>query len=253
MTLSMLSAPAPSAYTAPSLRNVASQVDKAVARGHAAYRDDASRLPSVDRDDRSLIAAAMDSIGTPPRLSHEDRELTLIRRLHRERTSQQDRAQRGHEFGGTSRIWKKELQRWQRGVDADTAQQGEQLLLDTLHVTHRATDRAKNIHERDRPYVVDDRIKALRLLPTSDHRSFPSGHSSSAHAAATVLSALDPPQSERLLGMARDVALSRVYAGVHFPTDVAAGAHLGTYVADHMIARQGAALVAASRPPQLAA
>jgi undecaprenyl-diphosphatase len=60
--------------------------------------------------------------------------------------------------------------------------------------------------------------------------SFPSGHSASSFACATVLGALVPPLRLPAYVVAALVAWSRVYVGVHYPVDVLAGAVIGTLV-----------------------
>jgi undecaprenyl-diphosphatase len=55
----------------------------------------------------------------------------------------------------------------------------------------------------------------------------PSGHALTAFAAATVLSAIAPWLRVPLFGLAGTIALSRVYLGVHYLSDVLVGAALG--------------------------
>src|SRR5439155_19974828 len=59
-------------------------------------------------------------------------------------------------------------------------------------------------------------------------RSFPSGHSATSFAAATVLAARYRPLAPVALAVAGGVAVSRVYVGVHYPIDVGAGAAVGS-------------------------
>jgi len=75
---------------------------------------------------------------------------------------------------------------------------------------------------RRRPVVED--LPHLMATPTG--LSFPSSHSTSSFAAAQAFGPLLPRGP--LLGAAAGMALSRLYLGVHYPSDVAAGAALGT-------------------------
>jgi membrane-associated phospholipid phosphatase len=86
----------------------------------------------------------------------------------------------------------------------------------------------KLLTERARPPVADPAIEALISLP--DSTSFPSGHAATAFAAATVVGVLHPRLRAPLLALAGMVALSRVYLGVHFWSDVLVGSLLGVAV-----------------------
>jgi acid phosphatase (class A) len=83
-----------------------------------------------------------------------------------------------------------------------------------------------------RPYQVDPRIEKLGGDPGGS--SFPSGHAASAYAAATVLAEAMPDRANEFYTAAANVARSRVYLGVHFPGDVAAGARLGMKIGDDL-------------------
>lgn len=93
--------------------------------------------------------------------------------------------------------------------------------------------------ERPRPPRSFPQIETLVALPHS--YSFPSGHASTSFACAVVLAAATRSRCTRvlLIALATLIALSRVYAGVHYPLDVIGGAALGTAI--------GLALVALAR------
>ena len=74
---------------------------------------------------------------------------------------------------------------------------------------------------RQRPAIED--LPHLMATPTG--LSFPSSHSTSSFAAARAFGALIPGAPLQLAAAA--MALSRLYLGVHYPSDVAAGAALG--------------------------
>jgi membrane-associated phospholipid phosphatase len=86
----------------------------------------------------------------------------------------------------------------------------------------------KHVTERARPPLADPAIQAMISLP--DSTSFPSGHAATAFAAATAVGILHPRLRVPLLALAGMVALSRVYLGVHFWSDVLVGSLLGVTI-----------------------
>jgi undecaprenyl-diphosphatase len=112
-------------------------------------------------------------------------------------------------------------------------------LLVTLAVTSLLVFLVKVGVQRPRPCMCLPDVHALCFTGPTDP-SFPSGHAAGAFAFAAFVGTWLTRQtfrlSRKLLGLgalgllALGIALSRVYLGVHFPSDVTAGALLGAAV-----------------------
>ncbi|MCI8599936.1 MAG: phosphatase PAP2 family protein [Lachnospiraceae bacterium] len=84
----------------------------------------------------------------------------------------------------------------------------------------------KNLVARARPYQA---LKGLLLLveEATDY-SFPSGHSGACFAVASVMFLCLPRKvGVPAIGMAALIAFSRLYVGIHYPTDVLGGILIG--------------------------
>ena len=87
----------------------------------------------------------------------------------------------------------------------------------------------KNIVDRLRPFVQNPEVIPA-IKPPSGY-SFPSGHSCSSFAAATVLIVRDKKFGIPAIIVASLIAFSRLYNYVHFPSDVLGGILLGVMCA----------------------
>jgi undecaprenyl-diphosphatase len=87
----------------------------------------------------------------------------------------------------------------------------------------------KEAVERDRPPLSNPDPEPIVRLP--DTFSFPSGHATVSFACATTLALAVPRLAWPLYTLAVLISFSRVYAGVHYPADVLAGAVLGVAIA----------------------
>jgi undecaprenyl-diphosphatase len=86
----------------------------------------------------------------------------------------------------------------------------------------------KALVDRPRPAVGDPGFVAAIATPPS--AAMPSGHALEAFAVATAVLLWHRRLGAMALAVATVVAASRVYLGVHFPSDVAVGAALGVVV-----------------------
>ena len=77
-----------------------------------------------------------------------------------------------------------------------------------------------------RPRPTLEGLPPLGGAPSS--LSFPSAHATASFAAATAMSRFAPELKLALFGAAATMAVTRPYLGMHYPSDVVAGALLGT-------------------------
>jgi undecaprenyl-diphosphatase len=82
----------------------------------------------------------------------------------------------------------------------------------------------KQLVHRHRPFEH-------QIGPSERTHSFPSGHSASAFAGATMLAHYAPRYRPWFYVLAVLIAFSRLYNGVHYPTDVVVGSLLGVATA----------------------
>ncbi len=89
--------------------------------------------------------------------------------------------------------------------------------------------RLKKVTGRKRPCAIEPHVWATLLPP--DQFSFPSGHTITAFSVALTLSHFYPSLAVGLVFCAVSIAVSRILLGMHFLSDVLAGAAIGSLLA----------------------
>lgn len=96
----------------------------------------------------------------------------------------------------------------------------------SLITSHIIVQIFKRCFPRKRPYLILDGTNHP-MNPLQDN-SFPSGHSTAIFAVITPLILLHPSLSLILLPIGLSVAVSRIFLGLHYPSDVLSGILLGS-------------------------
>lgn len=94
-----------------------------------------------------------------------------------------------------------------------------------LFISQLIVQSLKKLLSRERPYVILEKLNTFGI-DLSDY-SFPSGHTTASFSIATTLALNIPALTYIVFILATIIGISRIYLGVHYPTDVAAGIILG--------------------------
>ncbi|WDV54028.1 phosphatase PAP2 family protein [Streptomyces coeruleorubidus] len=158
--------------------------------------DDLDDLHDMDH----RIVSALRACGTDPRVAGAARALSRA--------------------GEHAALW---LAAGLAGAAVDGRRRGAWLRGTALTVgAHLVSMGVKRVVRRPRPAHVEP------LVRTAGRHSFPSSHATSAAAAAVAFGALG---ARAVPPLAAAVCVSRLVAGVHYPSDVAAGAAIGALTA----------------------
>jgi membrane-associated phospholipid phosphatase len=213
--------------------DMASQLDSIVASALTDVREWMTKHGDVNLF--LLPYFVLDHLKPPPDDATQKAELEQLHRIADARTEPLTARAAWLADHGMHELWDGFLAEYAKKVGPAQARKAVQLLHDTLLATEGVGLGAKNKFMRKRPYVVDPTLKTVVEQPP-DNPSYPSGHTGAAFAAAMVMSYLMPERADEWFGYAREMAYSRMYGGAHFPSDVLAGAYVGSFVGAAMIA-----------------
>lgn len=115
--------------------------------------------------------------------------------------------------------------------DKDTAK----LALSALVNAGIMTGGLKIVTGRARPRLANDEGEFTGPETRAGCSSFPSGHTASAFAVATVLANKHPKQKWLYYGLATTVGIARIRKSAHYPSDVLVGAGIGIYAGNNAL------------------
>jgi hypothetical protein len=224
-------------------REFLGRLAEAVGKGRADARAFAGEHT---RNERWMIVDwALLNLPWPPKTDTE--ELAYLHDVARTRTDDGVARARFWADHGMTDEWERKLDDYARRAGPVQAKRARKLLHDVLMRMNPITQTAKSSSARARPFAVDPTLP-LAVDRPGNNPSYPSGHTSAAYAACTVLAHLMPDRAQEFMSLAREASWARVYAGVHFPSDVLAGARLATTVASYLAETSGVRQVRGTAP-----
>jgi hypothetical protein len=155
-------------------------------------------------------------------------ERDIIAKMQQRHTPSQTAAAKKLTKYGLDRIWDNYVAQYRDQFGDAKGRAAARLMNSVLDQDGELWTDQKGQYREPRPYEVG-------VKKHGD--SFPSGHASTAYAAAEVLGRLWPERADEFKSAAANTARSRVYLGDHFAGDVAAGARQGVKVADAAMRR----------------
>jgi membrane-associated phospholipid phosphatase len=93
---------------------------------------------------------------------------------------------------------------------------------------------AKYLYWAIRPFQYDSEYRSVFTTP--NHPSYPSAHSCNSMSTAAILAHYFPIDAEEVMAIAKEAGEARIWAGIHFRSDIVAGEALGQNVANAVLA-----------------
>ncbi len=206
------------------------RLSQAAADGVVCGLSIASSTPTPNAGTSTALAQSATHAFLPTDTSTRD-ELRWMHDLARTRTPDSIRAAVWLSDHATTEMIDSTLRDYALRVRPDQARRGAALVQAVVEYAGRLGKATKERIRRDRPFVTDPTLPVAVDRPPADNYSFPSGHATAAFAAATVLAQLMPDRRASLMESATQIAYARTFAAVHYPSDILAGAALGSAAA----------------------
>jgi len=179
--------------------------------------------------------------GPPPAYDspEEASDLAVLNNFQRTPKTNADALFWEYGSGGTRNYWfwneqtNKKILEYRLDADPPRAARAYALESIAMYDSAVACWDAKYTYWAIRPFQLDPSLKTV--FPTPNHPSYPAAHGCLSSAAADALSYLFPRDAQTLNALADEAGQSRIWAGIHFPTDVRVGLALGRSVAQKVI------------------
>jgi membrane-associated phospholipid phosphatase len=188
------------------------------------------------RDDAGFASFALRHVGPPPSGAVQRRELAALHRIDANRTPAGTKAAFWLEAHGKKDIWALYLKQYRQLVAKPAGTVAKRRFKATNTLAKGLAQRGKERFARPSPYIVDPSLHGLNQKRFSKKFSYPAKHAVLAAALGAVLAHYEPHRSGEYRWMQEQVAYSRLYAGGHYPSDLAAGTYLGRLAAQYELA-----------------
>lgn len=210
-------------------------VDALVASEQARARRDIIRYLQQfpGRNDAVFAQFALNQVGPPPAAAAQAAELKLLHRVDAGRTPAGVTAATWLEAHGKHDIWKLYLKQYAQQSAKPAAKSAKALFRASYLLANTIAKTGKARFARPSPYITDPTLHALNQTRFAKKFSYPAKHAVIAFALAPLLTRLEPHRAGEYRWMTDEIVYSRMYAGGHYPSDIAAGAYLGTLISEY--------------------
>lgn len=210
-------------------------VDTLVGPAEARARRDIVRYLTQfpGRNDAVFARFALNEVGPPPTGAAQAAELRLLHRIDAGRTPAGVTAATWLEAHGKHDIWKLYLKQAKQLASPAAARKAKAIFEASSVLANTLAKTGKARFARPSPYITDPTLHALNQQRFAKKFSYPAKHAVIAFALAPLLTRLEPHRAGEYRWMSDEIAYSRMYAGGHYPSDIAAGAYLGTLVGEY--------------------